>query len=302
MLFDVKNKIQVGDLIFSHIDKESIRSMDNFYRFIRVDKITANATQGLLLFGMNNYWCVCDGYLVICHIYRNIVSLVTFPFNEHGYMPISEVIAFMKEYNIERVRWVLDSYFKNNDVMLVKSLFKIVRLYTEYVIDVDALCDLYGHEYKNVRKDCSRLKSKHNVNYRSCDMRDKKMIEEVYEIWCDKSGSKYRNVYDRTYLFNMFDIAPEKFLLFFDSDKNRPIGFVNYFEINAKSVYCGFLKFDKEYYGLPRYMEHERAKLLREMGFKYTNIDADDNSVGLASFKDSLRPIYKMIEYELHLL
>lgn len=302
MLFNARNKIQVGDLNFEHIDKKNIESMNDFYKFVRVDKITANATQGLLLFGMNNYWCIYENYLVICHIYRGVVSLVTFPFNKHGYMPINDIVAFMRKYNIKRVRWVLDTYFKNNDVTLVKSLFKIIKLYTEYVIDVEALCNLSGHEYKNIRKDCSRLGTKYNVGHRFCSIQDKEMVEEVYEIWCNKSGVKYRNIYDRTYLFNMFCIAPEKFLLFFDLDKRNPIGFVNYFEINAKSVYCGFLKFDKGYYGLPRYMEHERAKLLREMGFKYTNIDADDNSVGLASFKESLRPIYKMTEYELHLL
>lgn len=299
MLFE-KDFFMVGGLKFIHIDKNNLDSFNHFYRLVRVNKITANATQGLLLFGMNNYWCEYNGYLVICHIYRNVISLVTFPFNEHGYMPINEIVKFMKDNKIVRVRWVLDTYFKNDDITLVSEYFLINRLYTEYVVDMNLLALLDGREYKNIRKDCSRLKKKHgNIIYRCCTQNDRTLIKLVYNIWCKKSGIKYRNVYDRVYLFNMFEIDPSKFLLFFDNDK--PIGFVNYYEINARSVYCGFLKFDKEYYGLPRFMEYERAKYLCDLGYKYMNIDADDNSQGLADFKNSLRPTYRMVEYELHL-
>ena len=98
MLFGVsEKKIKIKDLVFTHIEKSNLDSMDRFYSLVRVDKMTANATKGLLLFGMNNYWCEYNGYLVICHVYRNVVSLVTLPFNEHGFRSFKSVLDFMKE-------------------------------------------------------------------------------------------------------------------------------------------------------------------------------------------------------------
>lgn len=301
MLFQKKeNPILVNGIELIPITKTNLKDLTKYYIDVKPNKITANALTGLLLFGGNNYYNILDDYLFLYHYYQDKLSLVTIPFDsKNQFIELSKILDFMMNHEIYRIRFVLDSYFKQDSDWLnvLKRYFKINKLYCEYVLSTEKLSALNGGEYKHLRQDCNRIKRQYNITYRICTIKDKNNIEVVYNLWCDKSGYKYNHVYDKVYLFNTFELDPTRFLMFFDG--NKPIGFINYYEVNDNFVYCGSIKFDIDYKSISKYMEHKLAEYLYERGYLFMNIDADDNSKGLIEFKNSLKPVYKMIEYQL---
>lgn len=311
MLFELKGQkltpsLNIRGLDLIRVTKDGMSNIDPFYSTLRPNKMTANAMQAMLLYGRSHY-CIFDGYLCLLHNYNEKLSLLTLPFNEKGFMPLSKVLNFMRDYEIGEILWVLDSYFRDMDKALgvLEDYFAVKKLAVEYVYNLDRLCAMEGSEFRRMRKKVRHFEREYPfVHYRWCTASDKDIIDKVYSEWCSRSEEKGKRIHDKTYMSTIFDWIPDKFLLFMDGDK--PIGFMNYATVNKSLVYISSRKLDTSYQYISQYVEHIMALTLSGMGYKFANRDAAEgdyakHNSSLDEFKRSFCPEYELQRYGLRL-
>lgn len=304
MLFGSDESIVVNGLRLLRITVKTQSNLDSYFLGVknRINKMSVSFVQSGLLFGLNNYYCVLDGYLCLFHYYRDKLSLVTIPFKgDMKFMHLSEVLKLMKKYNIYRIRFVLNTYFVGAWNSVLSKYFKVNRICDEYIYDNFALAGLEGKEWKNLRNKVHKFRNRYSDRIEIMPF-DKTLMSSAlacYDVWYETAGQKIVNSGEQIWDRKFFEICLHYYeelgidmFLAKDNAEQKFIGCVAYTILADDFAYGIFRKLSSEYDYFSQYMQFYQADILsREYGIQYLNDAYDGGKEGLRALKMGFKPV-----------
>lgn len=173
----------------------------------------------------------------------------------------------------------------------------------DYILSVNELADLKGGKYYDKRNLVNRFKKLYPEHKIKClnltEDSVQQDIKELFYLW-EKQKEKKRSETEIELiavkkLFDLADICNISGLGVYH--KNRLIGFTTYHRLQDTYAGMSLEKGDNRYQGIYAFLNHETAKLLKELGAQYLNYEQDLGIPGLKKAKQLWRPVFYLKKY-----
>lgn len=255
-----------------------------------------------------------DGTIIISQLHNNLI--VRF----EDYIDKKNFYSFIGRNNVEHTINVLLEYSKQQDLVPVLKLvphdsineilfsnhnFKIVadRDNFDYILSINDIINLDGLENDSKLRLVKKFWREHpHIHIQKIDASDKFFQEQLIYLffkWKDSKNKEDSEILHELYAFKRLLSHAKYFNLLTIGvyDKNELIGFkVN--ELLPNDYVIGhFGKGNMNYRGITEIIFNESAKLTRDLGYKYINIEQDLGIQGLRVAKQLWRPITMLRKY-----
>jgi hypothetical protein len=267
-------------------------------------------------FGNLMIWQGQEGNLQVSKLNENIVFLDKPQYlggeimlNFLGDKKVDETILalfeYQKEHGIEQALRGVPAFIvkKISDKDIVEISEDIDN--AEYILDVEKLAKLDGHDMQSVRRYANKFKKATNDDYRviASDVHDTVThmhLTEALDKWDKAFATNDTAAQERPVMQRMFTLSKE---LGYKSAgvyaENQLTAFIVYRVLNDDTVLLNHHKTNYKYPGLSVALIHEAAKVLYEKGFKYINYEQDLGIEGLRLFKQKMKPVDMLKKYTL---
>lgn len=188
------------------------------------------------------------------------------------------------------------------------EMYKITKQldYIDYVLSLEGMCAISGRKNKDKRKYINRYENNKDIHIKQIDIGQDSIQKEILtllNLWQRQKhvpASEFER--EKAAIMNAFNYYKHlKYINIGIYHKNELIGFtIN--EVIRKDWIMGFFgKANVEYPGLNLYMEYETAKILRNSGFRYINLQQDLGIENLRNYKQGLHPVLYLNMYSIEL-
>jgi hypothetical protein len=216
------------------------------------------------------------------------------------------LIAYAKERGIEpRLQAVPDVVVDSGNGFSGSFIVEEDTQNSDYLLSVEDWSVMAGSKFKNKRNAIHRLERKHDPRLVRLDLRDEATRDQILALcqtWAEQRGRTPEDTEPEFMaIANLLDLAQElqldRLVVVGVYAGDRLIGFsVN--EMLPDGYALGhFAKADFRYEGVYPYMLRGVARILRDAGVTFLNIEADLGNSGLAISKKLLNPAGRLRKY-----
>ncbi|OGH19995.1 MAG: hypothetical protein A3D74_03815 [Candidatus Levybacteria bacterium RIFCSPHIGHO2_02_FULL_37_13] len=173
----------------------------------------------------------------------------------------------------------------------------------DYILSVNELVSLMGSKYHNKRnlvKLFKKLYSDYVIKRLDLTQDEiKQEIKKLFYLWEKQKGRKRSETeIELIAVEKLFDLAGLRNISGLGVyHKNKLIGFTTYHLLPGNYAGMSLQKGDNTYQGIYPFLNHETAKILKELGCAYLNYEQDLGISGLKKAKKLWRPVFYLKKY-----
>ena len=165
----------------------------------------------------------------------------------------------------------------------------------EYIYNNDLLANLRGGDFRNLRKNVTRVGNRYDIEILPYEKRYRQDAELVYRNWCEREGAKYDSVWDGRLFRNLLDhygTIDHDLYMVLDKKTGKYIGLFDAVRVSPQLAMGVIRKLDSSYDNIAKYCQVFLARQLSQKGCSFLN-DGDDagGRSGLKRLKSSFHPI-----------
>ncbi len=174
----------------------------------------------------------------------------------------------------------------------------------DYILGVDKIIELQGGDFHSIRQKLHQFENNYpTTTYKLIKMQDQQvqqeMLETFYEWERQKGRERSETEVELTAIKRSMETALDFNYICLGAFLNgKMIGFTINEGLNDEYYIGHFGKYLPEYKGLFQVLEHETAKLMKKLGYKYMNYEQDLGELGMRKLKESWNPVKMLKKYE----